>query len=556
MLASPRKVMETFLDNMVAFRNQGHGRFLEDAIGAFEEVQPETPELAKQLYDALNRVEYVRYEDIPGVGDAALAQERVTQVFGPPPAHPGAIVEIEFVRIDGAGWRISNETAFGIPAMWQRIGELPLIDDLPLIARLHVRIRDALPAALQTRVFVIETWQWLGILMLVLVATILDRIARVTAGTVVRRVARGETLDKGSVDGFCRPIGLLIAAVAFSAGLPVLDLDPDILSPLDIAAAFVAAVAGVWAAYRLVDVFCGFLLARAAGTSSKFDDVLVPLLGRTLKIFVAIVGAVYLASKWTDDLWGVVAGLGVGSIAIAFAGRDTIENLFGTFTVLLDKPFELGDWIVVGSNEGSIEEVGFRSTRIRTFYNSVITVPNRTFVTSDVDNMGRRKYRRIKTMLSLTYDTPPEKIEAFCAAVRRVIEKHPYTRKDYYMVYLNGLGAHSLDVLLYAFLECPDWGTELREKHRLFADVLRVAEELEVDFAFPTQTLHVAKPEDLEHPDRPKSDRDGERLGMEVADRIVEATLRPYGGPGAKPPPVTALDDPHARRGSEVEAGE
>jgi MscS family membrane protein len=404
--------------------------------------------------------------------------------------------------------------------------------------------------------FVLEGWQWLGLLVLACLATILDRIARVISGVVLRRLARGQKLDAESVAGFGRPIGLLVAALVFSAGLPVLDLEPQILSPLDLAAAFVAAVAGVWAAYRLVDVGCGYLQSRAAATHTKFDDVLVPLVRRTLKLFVAILGAVYLASKWTDDLWGVVAGLGVGSIAVAFAARDTIENLFGTFTVLLDKPFELGDWILVGEIEGTVEEVGFRSTRIRTFYNSVISVPNRTFVTSEVDNMGRRRYRRIRTMLSLTYDTPPEKIEAFCAGVRRIVQSHPYTRKDYYHVYLNALGAHSLDVLLYAFVECPDWGTELREKHRLFADVLRLAERLEVDFAFPTQTLHVARPEELEHPDRPASDTDGARRGEEAADLVLADSLRPFGGRGAKPPPVASNADPHARRGSEDGAGE
>ena len=176
----------------------------------------------------------------------------------------------------------------------------------------------------------------------------------------------------------------------------------------------------------------------------------------------------YIASKWTEDLWGLVAGIGIGSIAVGFAARDSIENLFGTFTVLLDKPFQVGDWILVGDLEGTVEDVGFRSTRIRTFYNSLISVPNRTFISSNVDNMGQRRYRRIREMLGLTYDTPPEKIEAFCEGVRRIIATHPYTRKDYYHVYFNGFGPSSLDVLLYCFVETPDWSTELREKHKEF----------------------------------------------------------------------------------------
>ena len=123
----------------------------------------------------------------------------------------------------------------------------------------------------------------------------------------------------------------------------------------------------------------------------------------------------------------------------------------------------------------------------------MITVPNSRFISAHVDNWGARRYRRIKTMVSLTYDTPPLKIEAFCEAVRELIRKHPYTRKDYYHVYLNALGAASLDVLLYCFVQTPDWSTELREKHRLYLDILRVAEGLGIEIAFPTQTIHVAK---------------------------------------------------------------
>jgi MscS family membrane protein len=129
---------------------------------------------------------------------------------------------------------------------------------------------------------------------------------------------------------------------------------------------------------------------------------------------------------------------------------------------------------------------------VRTFYNSVITIPNARLVNASVDNLGARRYRRLKCMLSLQYDTRPEKIEAFCEGVRELIRRHPYTRKDYYMVYLNQLSDSSLDILLYAFHEAPDWATELRERHRLFVDIIRLAQRLGVEFAFPTRTLHLA----------------------------------------------------------------
>ena len=145
----------------------------------------------------------------------------------------------------------------------------------------------------------------------------------------------------------------------------------------------------------------------------------------------------------------------------------------------------------MGDVEGSVETVGIRSTRIRTFYNSEIIVPNSMLTTAVGDNMGRRHYRRIKTMLGVQYDTTPDQIDAFCEGVRELIHRHPHTRKDYFHVYLNQFSASSLDILLYCFLECPDWGVELRERHRLFADILRLADGLGVQFAFPTRTLHI-----------------------------------------------------------------
>jgi MscS family membrane protein len=231
----------------------------------------------------------------------------------------------------------------------------------------------------------------------------------------------------------------------------------------------------------------------------------------------------------TEDVYKVVAGLSIGSAVLMFAFKDSLENVFGTFTVLMDKPFELGDWITVDDVDGTVERVGFRSTRVRTFYHSVITVPNRHFISAKVDNWGSRKFRRVKTTLGLTYDTPPEKVEAFCEAVRALIREHPYTRKDYYHVYFNDFGASSLDVMLYCFLETPDWSMELRERHRLFADILSVAESLKVSFAFPSTSVYMVSPEELEHPNRPLNQQEAVKLGRELGEQIAAETMRPYG---------------------------
>tara|TARA_Y100000814_G_C12204369_1_gene359078 strand:+ start:93 stop:500 length:408 start_codon:yes stop_codon:yes gene_type:complete len=110
--------------------------------------------------------------------------------------------------------------------------------------------------------------------------------------------------------------------------------------------------------------------------------------------------------------------------------------------------------------------------------------------------MGRRRYRRIKTTLGVQYDTSSDQLEAFCEGVRELIRRHPDTRKDYFHVYFNDFGASSLNIMLYCFLHCPDWGTELSGRHKLLADIVRLADKLNVKFAFPTRTLHMASPDD------------------------------------------------------------
>ena len=161
--------------------------------------------------------------------------------------------------------------------------------------------------------------------------------------------------------------------------------------------------------------------------------------------------------------------------------------------------------------------MGFRSTRIRTFHNSVITLPNSKLTTASVDNMGRRKYRRFSAKLGVQYDTTPDQIEAFCEGIRELLRQHPYTRKDYFQVYLNEFSDSSLNIFLYCFFDCSDWSIELRERHRLIVDILRLAKELHVEFAFPTRTLHM-----LSHTEGASLPPDVSAVdGRKAAERIV-----------------------------------
>ena len=153
------------------------------------------------------------------------------------------------------------------------------------------------------------------------------------------------------------------------------------------------------------------LLEKAQETDNKVDDVLIPMLHKIIKLAVFMIGLVLIASNIGVNVAGLVASLGIFGMAFALAAKDTVENIFGSITVLTDKPFEVGDFVSINGIDGIVEQIGLRSTRIRTFYKSQVNVPNSTLIKAIVDNYGRRNCRRIKTAISLTYDTPPRKLK-------------------------------------------------------------------------------------------------------------------------------------------------
>jgi len=244
-------------------------------------------------------------------------------------------------------------------------------------------------------------------------------------------------------------------------------------------------------AYTLAG-FLGLQLERRMRVRYKeVNQGLLRLLRQTTKVLALVLCLLLGAQNMGMDVASLIAGLGIGGLAFALAAKDTLANLLGSVMIMIDRPFQIGDWIVAKGAEGTVEQIGFRSTRIRTFYHSVISIPNSELVLANVDNMGMREYRRVTTTLSLTYDTPPERIEAFCEGVKNAIKANPVTRKDYIHVCFSGYGAASLDILVYFFLKVPDWSEELVERQNIYLEILRIADHLSVRFAFPTQTLHL-----------------------------------------------------------------
>ena len=378
------------------------------------------------------------------------------------------------------------------------------------------------------RMFGVHMWQVVGVFILLILAMLTRLLLMWVSARYIRRYTKNlhtKWVD-ATIDTVDNPLGVLVAALVISLLFPVLQFPLAINTVAMLAARVLAAFSVVWLGYRMVDVISGILAERAEKTETKLDDQLVPLIRKTLKLFFSVIGGIFILQNLNIDVGSLLAGLGIGGLAFALAAKDTVANLFGSLMIFIDKPFQIGDWIVVGSGpvEGSVEEVGFRTTRIRTFYNSLVTVPNSVITNSNIDNMGMRQYRRYKTSLGIHYDTPPEKVQAFCDGIRALISNTDGMRKDFYLVEFHSLGQSELNILIYSFLEVPDWQAELTTRSNLNLGILRLAQAMGVVFAYPTQSLHIDST-----PDKAKTLStvpNDERLLEEIVDSFAQGGKR------------------------------
>ena len=364
----------------------------------------------------------------------------------------------------------------------------------------------------------IEVWQFIGLAVLaVIIAVLRFAVVRIASYAIRRRIAEERhefwAREQKRLE---LPVLLLVGALTILVGFPVLDFDPDVEKIVNTFASLASAFAATLVGFRLVDVACDYWAVIAARTDSTLDNQLVPLARTVSKIFVGAIGAIFVLQNLGINITSLVAGLGIGGVAVALAAQDSIKNLLGGATILADKPFQVGDWVVIGEFEGTVEQVGFRSTRIRTFADSLITMPNARITDTEVNNMGRRSWRRYSTTLGLAYYTDPDRIQAFVEGVRAIVLANPKMRHDYYIVEFITFADSSLNIMVYTFIEAADWNEEMRTRHIFNLDILRLAERLEVDFAFPTQTLHVAETPGRSQQLPPQRSRD--ELGATVDD--------------------------------------
>lgn len=229
--------------------------------------------------------------------------------------------------------------------------------------------------------------------------------------------------------------------------------------------------------------FLKIFFTKGHSYDSKYG--IVNFISLIIKTIIFLSSMLFVIDTLDFNVVNFLAGLSIGGFALALGAQDTVKNFLGSLLIFADNSFQVGDWITNNEVSGTVEEIGLRSTKIRTFYNSVVTVPNSHLTDNEIDNMGKRRYRRYRTSVVVKYDTPSDKIQEFTLRINKIIEEHSSTRKDLYMVYMHDFTKLGVEVQIYTFFEVPNWNMELKARHDLIKSILDLKDELKVEFSIP-----------------------------------------------------------------------
>ncbi len=293
------------------------------------------------------------------------------------------------------------------------------------------------------------------------------------------------------------PIGLLLISMAVYATKEILDLSKSIIQISDIAIGVLSTLAIVVFFYRLIELLVYELDRFAKREDNMLDNTFVQMIRLIARVVVFVIGAIYLLRAFSGKpLSALLAGLGIGGLAVALAAQDTLKNFFGSIMIMLDKPFNVGQRVLVEGIDGVVENIGFRSTRVRTLTGHLVTVPNEKMATNSVENVGRRPSIRRNTNITITYDTPPQKVERALEIIREILDNHEGMNPDFPpRVYFNEFNDTSLNIMMIYWFFPADYWVYMEFTEKVNLKIMRAFEKEGIEFAFPTSTTYLAHDE-------------------------------------------------------------
>jgi MscS family membrane protein len=288
-----------------------------------------------------------------------------------------------------------------------------------------------------------------------------------------------------------KPLDFLFILIGAQLALSIITIDSDINSIIThlLRSGFIIVI--FWGILIILTNLAENLHKITNRFGDKISHDVANFIIKSIRFFILILGFIAVLQEWGYNVSGFIASLGLVGMAFALAAKDTAANLFGSLVIFTDKPFEVGDWIKTPQVEGTIESIGIRSTRVRTFAQALVTVPNATLANSAILNWSRMGKRRIKMNIGLTYDTPVATVEKVVADIKNMLQNHPEIHQDTIHVYFSEFAASSLNIFCYYFTATTNWGEFMQVRENTYFEIMKIVESNNGEFAFPTQTIHI-----------------------------------------------------------------
>ncbi|AEI15111.1 MscS Mechanosensitive ion channel [Flexistipes sinusarabici DSM 4947] len=286
------------------------------------------------------------------------------------------------------------------------------------------------------------------------------------------------------------PLSLAITATGFFLAINVFTFTKDIdLLLLNIYKTFLIG-SFFWVLYRAENLLKIFMEKYAYKKQIEIAVEFLPLFRKLIRAALIVFAVTIIIQEWGYNIGAIITGLGIGGLAVALAAKDTLANFFGSLMIIMDRPFAIGDWIVVADIEGVVEEIGFRTTKIRTFEKALVSVPNSKIATDNVTNWSRRDSRRIKCKVGATYSTPPASLKKAVDDINDMLVNHKDISNDMIMVYFDEFAASSLNIFVYCFAATSTWAEYLAIKQDVYFNIMDIFQKHDISFAFPSMSLY------------------------------------------------------------------
>lgn len=498
-LRSPRDTMRTFVEQWDYARAGNSELFLKtmDLSQIAAAVREDEGELlGEYLIQVLYRIGLPLRQEVPDYPNRRGPYTHFVHPVGAVEVHP-------FEQEDGSRiWRFSAETMASARALFMALEEMPLAEDAErveptpfFVIRNHVR--SVHRELLHESGGGMELWQWLALALWLVVSI---PLGWVLSWVVVRlfRLHRTEADNLLAPETrFLWPLRLIFVAGIGLFALRILGLPQTVDIPLRILIGVTLSLAGGWLAYHLVDKISRTIEAHSHHFRYR-DEVLRSLVTSVAKLAVIIGAVLFLAEILSLPYQGVLAGLGIGGLAVALAARSTLENFIGGITLFADKPVEVGDFCRLGEHLGVIESIGMRSVKVRSLDRTIVTIPNAEFVNLYIENFARRDRVLLRTTIALRYETTPDQLRWVLAETRKLLLQHPMVTPEPARARFAGFGDHSVNIEIFAYVGTNDFNEFLGVQEDIFLRLIDIVDASGTGFAFPSTVNYLARDSGLD----------------------------------------------------------